>query len=140
MNAVGNQEQIQGFDAKGNKGEEYEINKEPFREDKVEVENMKKNKKSGPSIAWGKHTRVILDVGCGSLLIVASPKHYTIDAVVAWYTVNLVVFFIDKKLVELPDRSITTAALLPFSIKDKQSKTKEENHKLLNGNSGDPVD
>ncbi|CAN0926448.1 Phosphatidylinositol:ceramide inositolphosphotransferase 1 [Linum grandiflorum] len=40
-----------------------------------------------------------------SLLIVASRKHYTVDVVVAWYTVNLVVFFIDKKLPELPDRT-----------------------------------
>nr|TKS16289.1 uncharacterized protein D5086_0000025820 [Populus alba] len=33
-----------------------------------------------------------------SFLIVASHKHYTVDVVVAWYTVNLVTFFIDKKL------------------------------------------
>lgn len=33
-----------------------------------------------------------------SLLIIASRKHYTVDVVVAWYTVNLVVFFLDKKL------------------------------------------
>jgi len=32
-----------------------------------------------------------------SFLIVASRKHYSVDVVVAWYTVNLVVFFIDKK-------------------------------------------
>ncbi|XP_055809198.1 phosphatidylinositol:ceramide inositolphosphotransferase 1-like isoform X1 [Solanum dulcamara] len=70
-----------------------------------------------------------------SFLIVASRKHYTVDVVVAWYTVNLVVFFIDKKLPELPDRT-GTASLLPVS---KDSKTKEENHKLLNGNA-DPED
>ncbi|XP_027335704.1 phosphatidylinositol:ceramide inositolphosphotransferase 1-like isoform X2 [Abrus precatorius] len=75
-----------------------------------------------------------------SLLIVASRKHYTVDVVVAWYTVNLVVFFIDKKLPELPDRSIAAATLLPLSTKDKDGRTKEENHKLLNGNSGDPAD
>lgn len=76
-----------------------------------------------------------------SLLIVASRKHYTVDVVVAWYTVNLVVFFIDKKLAELPDRSVASL-LLPLSTKDKDkdSKTKEENHKLLNGMSGDPAD
>jgi hypothetical protein len=40
---------------------------------------------------------------------------------------------------ELPDRSIAAAAtLLPLSNKD--SRTKEENYKLLNGNSGDPAD
>ncbi|XP_060176792.1 phosphatidylinositol:ceramide inositolphosphotransferase 1-like [Lycium barbarum] len=71
-----------------------------------------------------------------SFLIVASRKHYTVDVVVAWYTVNLVVFFIDKKLPELPDRAIA-ASLLPVS---KDNKTKEGNHKLLNGNSGDPED
>ncbi|WRX23319.1 Sphingomyelin synthase-like domain - like 1 [Theobroma cacao] len=76
-----------------------------------------------------------------SFLIVASRKHYTVDVVVAWYTVNLVVFFIDKKLPELPDRSNgSSPLLLPLSTKDKDSKTKEENHKLLNGNSIDPAD
>ncbi|XP_021289657.1 phosphatidylinositol:ceramide inositolphosphotransferase 1-like [Herrania umbratica] len=76
-----------------------------------------------------------------SFLIVASRKHYTVDVVVAWYTVNLVVFFIDKKLPELPDRSNgSLPLLLPLSTKDKDSKTKEENHKLLNGNSIDPAD
>ncbi|KAL3622836.1 Phosphatidylinositol:ceramide inositolphosphotransferase 1 [Castilleja foliolosa] len=69
-----------------------------------------------------------------SLLIVASRKHYTVDVVVAWYTVNLVVFLIDKKLPELPDRS---NVLLPMN-KDNRSRD-EENHKLLNGNSGDSV-
>ncbi|XP_056847287.1 phosphatidylinositol:ceramide inositolphosphotransferase 1 isoform X1 [Raphanus sativus] len=68
-----------------------------------------------------------------SLLIIASRKHYTVDVVVAWYTVNLVVFFLDKKLPELPDR---TTVLLPLSSKDR---TKEENHKLLNGNGVDPT-
>ncbi|XP_056176091.1 phosphatidylinositol:ceramide inositolphosphotransferase 1 isoform X2 [Syzygium oleosum] len=33
-----------------------------------------------------------------SLLIIASRKHYTVDIIVAWYTVNLVVFCIDRKL------------------------------------------
>ncbi|XP_031278982.1 phosphatidylinositol:ceramide inositolphosphotransferase 1-like [Pistacia vera] len=75
-----------------------------------------------------------------SFLIVASRKHYTVDVVVAWYTVNLVVFFIDKKLPELPDRnSGSSPLLLPVSTKDKDGRTKEENHKLLNGNS-DPSD
>ncbi|KAL6998381.1 Phosphatidylinositol:ceramide inositolphosphotransferase 1 [Sarracenia purpurea var. burkii] len=72
-----------------------------------------------------------------SLLIVASRKHYTVDIVVAWYTVNLLVSFIDHKLQEMPDRSGAAALLLPVS---KDGRTKEENHKLLNGNSGDPVD
>ncbi|XP_011077608.1 phosphatidylinositol:ceramide inositolphosphotransferase 1 [Sesamum indicum] len=72
-----------------------------------------------------------------SLLIVASRKHYTVDVVVAWYTVNLVVFFIDKKLPELPDRSNGAAALLLPLSKDGK---REENHKLLNGNSGDSAD
>ncbi|KAF6161006.1 hypothetical protein GIB67_007647 [Kingdonia uniflora] len=76
-----------------------------------------------------------------SFLIVASRKHYTVDVVVAWYTVNLVVFFLDKKLPELPDRSNgTSSQLLPLSNKDKDGRTKEEHHKLLNGNSGDTTD
>ncbi|XP_016467237.1 phosphatidylinositol:ceramide inositolphosphotransferase 1 isoform X1 [Nicotiana tabacum] len=79
---------------------------------------------------------VWLAVIAQSFLIVASRKHYTVDVIVAWYTVNLVVFFIDKKLPELADRT-SAALLLPLS---KDSKTKEENHKLLNGNSGDPAD
>ncbi|KAG6744188.1 hypothetical protein POTOM_052898 [Populus tomentosa] len=75
-----------------------------------------------------------------SFLIIASRKHYTVDVTVAWYTVNLVVFFLDKKLPELPDRTAGASFLLPLSTKDKDSKTKEENHKLLNGNSVDPPD
>ncbi|KAK1396831.1 Plant inositol phosphorylceramide synthase [Heracleum sosnowskyi] len=71
-----------------------------------------------------------------SLLIIASRKHYTVDVVVAWYTVNLVVYFIDSKLPEMPDRG-AAALLLPVS---KDSRTKEENLKLLNGNAGDPTD
>lgn len=76
-----------------------------------------------------------------SLLIIASRKHYSVDVVVAWYTVNLVVFFIDKKLSEMPDRSIGSSALLPVTAaKEKDGKTKEENLKLLNGNSLDSLD
>lgn len=76
-----------------------------------------------------------------SLLIIASRKHYTVDIVVAWYTVNLVVFFVDKKLPEMPERPSGGASLLlPISSKDKDGRTKEENHKLLNGNSADPMD
>ncbi|KAJ4781297.1 Phosphatidylinositol:ceramide inositolphosphotransferase [Rhynchospora pubera] len=73
-----------------------------------------------------------------SLLIIASRKHYSVDVVVAWYTVNLVVFFIDKKLSEMPDRSIKASTLPVTAAKD--GKTKEENHKLLNGNSHDSLD
>ncbi|XP_047332095.1 phosphatidylinositol:ceramide inositolphosphotransferase 1-like [Impatiens glandulifera] len=79
-----------------------------------------------------------LTVVIQSLLIVASRKHYTVDVVVAWYTVNLVVFFLDNKLPELPDRTGAAAFLLPVS-KDN-NKTKEESHKLINGNSGEPLD
>ncbi|KAK6943574.1 Sphingomyelin synthase-like domain [Dillenia turbinata] len=74
-----------------------------------------------------------------SLLIIAARKHYSVDVVVAWYTVNLVVFFVDKKLPELPDRS-GGSVLLPLSSKDKDSWTKEETHKLLNGNSAELAD
>lgn len=41
---------------------------------------------------------------------------------------------------ELPDRSIAAATLLPLNTKDREGRTKEENYKLLNGNSGDPAD
>lgn len=87
-----------------------------------------------------------------SLLIIASRKHYTVDVVVAWYTVNLVVFFIDKNLPEMPDRT-SGLSLLPVSTKDKgdrmkdelhkpekDSKMKDELHKLLNGNTVDSTD
>ncbi|EEF41870.1 conserved hypothetical protein [Ricinus communis] len=69
-----------------------------------------------------------------SLLIIASHKHYTVDIVVAWYTVNLVAFFVDKKLPELPDRSagLTSLPLLPVS-RDRDSRSTEEHRKLLNG-------
>ncbi|KAM1148704.1 hypothetical protein ACFX2B_029077 [Malus domestica] len=66
-----------------------------------------------------------------SLLILTSRKHYTVDVVVAWYTVNLVVFFIDQKLPELPDRS-TSQTLLPMSTREKDSKNREELDKFLN--------
>ncbi|KAL3839461.1 hypothetical protein ACJIZ3_024052 [Penstemon smallii] len=72
-----------------------------------------------------------------SLLIIASRKHYTVDVVVAWYTVNLVIFCIDKKLPELPDRSNGGGPLLPLT---KDNKSKEENLKLMNGNYGDSAD
>ncbi|KAJ3676696.1 hypothetical protein LUZ60_004108 [Juncus effusus] len=76
-----------------------------------------------------------------SLLIVASRKHYSVDVVVAWYTVNLVVFFVDTKLSEMPDRSVGSSSLLPVTNKDKdEGRNKEENLKLLNGNSGDNAD
>ncbi|WOL00710.1 phosphatidylinositol:ceramide inositolphosphotransferase [Canna indica] len=75
-----------------------------------------------------------------SLIIVASRKHYTVDVVVAWYTVNLVVFFVDKKLPEMPDRSSGSQPLLPLSSKEKDGKFREDHHMLLNGNSVDTAD
>lgn len=89
---------------------------------------------------WIKQLAWLLAV-VQSLLIIASRKHYSVDVVVAWYTVNLVVFFVDKKLPEMPERqSVGASLLLPLSSKDRDGRTKEENHKLLNGNSGDPMD
>ena len=42
---------------------------------------------------------------------------------------------------EMPERPSGGASLLlPISSKDKDGRTKEENHKLLNGNSADPMD
>ncbi|KAJ4725680.1 phosphatidylinositol:ceramide inositolphosphotransferase 1-like [Melia azedarach] len=79
-----------------------------------------------------------------SLLIIASRKHYTVDIVVAWYTVNLVVFFVDKKLPELPDRSNGSSSLplLPTSTRDKDGKNKDEQQRSHNGtsSSGDATD
>lgn len=74
-----------------------------------------------------------------SLLIIASHKHYSVDVVVAWYTVNLVVFFVDKKLPEMPDRNGNGGSLLPLSMKDK-NENKVEDQKLLNGNSNETSD
>ncbi|GAB2221596.1 hypothetical protein Droror1_Dr00012781 [Drosera rotundifolia] len=75
-----------------------------------------------------------------SCLIIASRKHYTVDIVVAWYTVNLVVFFVEKNLPEMPDRTTGMLSLLPLSMKDKDGNMKEENQKLLNGTTGDAPD
>ncbi|GLJ33049.1 hypothetical protein SUGI_0665170 [Cryptomeria japonica] len=78
-----------------------------------------------------------------SLLIIASRKHYTVDVVVAWYTVNLVVYFVDRQLPEeVMERSGPGGSLPLISIngRDKDSRTKEEHHKLMNGNSGDSPD
>uniref|UniRef100_M8C873 Sphingomyelin synthase-like domain-containing protein n=1 Tax=Aegilops tauschii TaxID=37682 RepID=M8C873_AEGTA len=68
------------------------------------------------------------------------------------YTVNLVVFFVDKNLPEMLDRT-SGLALLPVSAKDKSdrmkeelhkpekdNKIKDEHHKLLNGNTVDSTD
>ncbi|KAG8085775.1 hypothetical protein GUJ93_ZPchr0010g9696 [Zizania palustris] len=82
-----------------------------------------------------------------SLLIIASRKHYSVDVVVAWYTVNLVVFFVDSKFAEMPDRTNGLPSL-PLSSREKDVRLKEEKdtrlkeefHKLLNGNHGDPTD
>ena len=42
---------------------------------------------------------------------------------------------------ELPDRTnVVVSTLLPLSTKDRDTKPKDENHKLINGNSGDPAD
>ncbi|KAH0457673.1 hypothetical protein IEQ34_012988 [Dendrobium chrysotoxum] len=74
-----------------------------------------------------------------SLLIIASRKHYSVDVVVAWYTTNLVVYFIDTKLTEMPDRTNGNQPLLPLVAKEKESKS-DETHKLLNGNSVNALD
>ncbi|KAF5744549.1 Inositol phosphorylceramide synthase 3 isoform 1 [Tripterygium wilfordii] len=68
-----------------------------------------------------------------SILILSSRKHYTVDIVVAWYTVNLVAFFVDKKLSEMPDRPAAYAPtpLLPLSSRDKDGKNREEHHKFV---------
>ncbi|XP_031488557.1 phosphatidylinositol:ceramide inositolphosphotransferase 1-like [Nymphaea colorata] len=75
-----------------------------------------------------------------SLLIIASRKHYTVDVVVAWYTVNLVVYFVDKQLPEdiIERNGGNPSPLLPMNGKDARSK--EELVKFMNGNSIDNSD
>ncbi|KAL0010018.1 hypothetical protein SO802_005126, partial [Lithocarpus litseifolius] len=41
---------------------------------------------------------------------------------------------------QMPDRTSGASLLLPLTSKDKDSRNKDENHKLLNGNSGDRTD
>ncbi|MCO5572383.1 hypothetical protein L7F22_026136 [Adiantum nelumboides] len=84
---------------------------------------------------WIKELAWILAVVL-SLLIVASRKHYTVDVVVAWYTVNLVFYVVDKQLHEadFSERNSGGLPLLPLSTKDKDGQSKEELHKLINGN------
>ncbi|TYI99057.1 hypothetical protein E1A91_D01G260600v1 [Gossypium mustelinum] len=85
--------------------------------------------------------------GCGDLIF-SSHMIFTLVFVLTYqkygtrrYTVNLVVFFVDKKLPELSGRTNgSSLILLPLSTKDKDKWTKEENHKLLNGNSVNPAD
>nr|XP_010905967.1 phosphatidylinositol:ceramide inositolphosphotransferase isoform X2 [Elaeis guineensis] len=84
--------------------------------------------------------------GCGDLIF-SSHMIFTLVFVRTYhkygskrYTVNLVVFFVDKKLPEMPDRTGGSPPLLPLSVKEKDSRFKEENHKLLNGTSGDTTD
>lgn len=44
-------------------------------------------------------------------------------------------------MAELPDRTSNASnQLLPVSTKEKDIRNKEETHKLINGNSGEPVD
>ncbi|KAF3781446.1 Phosphatidylinositolceramide inositolphosphotransferase [Nymphaea thermarum] len=75
-----------------------------------------------------------------SLLIIASRKHYTVDVVVAWYTVNLVVYFVEKQLPEdiVERNGGNPSLLLPMNGKDVRRK--EELLKLINGNSIDNTD
>ncbi|TKW17736.1 hypothetical protein SEVIR_5G387700v4 [Setaria viridis] len=94
--------------------------------------------------------------GCGDLIF-SSHMIFTLVFVRTYhkygsnrYTVNLVVFFVDKNLPEMPDRT-NGLSLLPVSSKDKDGRMKEELHKLdsrmrdevhklLNGNSVDATD
>ncbi|KAG5631054.1 hypothetical protein H5410_002771 [Solanum commersonii] len=78
--------------------------------------------------------RAWLAVIAQSFLIIASRKHYIVDVVVAWLVINSKFIFRRNISSKLPD--CTSALLLPGT---KDSKSNEENHKLLNGNSGDPA-
>ncbi|GKB73385.1 hypothetical protein Tco_0934797 [Tanacetum coccineum] len=67
--------------------------------------------------------------GCGELIF-SSHMIFSLD------TVNLIVFFVDYKVPKMPNRSLR-APLLPLS---EDRRTKEEGTKLMNCNSGDPID
>ncbi|XP_010469945.1 PREDICTED: phosphatidylinositol:ceramide inositolphosphotransferase 3-like isoform X2 [Camelina sativa] len=84
---------------------------------------------------WIKHLAWLMAV-VQSLLIIASRKHYTVDIVVAWYTVNLVMFYVDSKLPEMAERSSgpSQTPLLPLSTKDTKNRSKEDHQRLLNEN------
>ncbi|CAD5319855.1 unnamed protein product [Arabidopsis thaliana] len=84
---------------------------------------------------WIKHLAWLMAV-IQSILIIASRKHYTVDIVVAWYTVNLVMFYVDSKLPEMAERSSgpSPTPLLPLSTKDSKNKSKEDHQRLLNEN------
>ncbi|EFJ33249.1 hypothetical protein SELMODRAFT_167618 [Selaginella moellendorffii] len=74
-----------------------------------------------------------------SLLIIASRKHYTVDVVVAWYTVALVFYFVDRQLSDSDISERSSGPLLP--LRGKDSRSKEEMHKLMNGvSTGDATD
>lgn len=71
-----------------------------------------------------------------SLLIIASHKHYSVDIVVAWFTVYFVFFYVDRRLADavMGERVPTSNGppLLPMVVKiGKDGRNKEE--KLLNG-------
>lgn len=54
---------------------------------------------------------------------------------------NLMLLYQCSLFAELPDRTNGAASLLlPLSTKDRDTKTRDESHKLLNGNSVDPTD
>lgn len=71
-----------------------------------------------------------------SLLIVASRKHYSVDIVVAWYIVNLVVFYADRQFfnMEIMERTSGGSTLLPSNLRDKDGQGRGEHQKLINSN------
>ncbi|XP_072996105.1 phosphatidylinositol:ceramide inositolphosphotransferase-like isoform X4 [Typha latifolia] len=84
--------------------------------------------------------------GCGDLIF-SSHMIFTLVFVITYqkygskrYTVNLVVFFVDKKLPEMPDRTTGSLPLLPMSVKENGGRSEEEVHKLLSRNSVDTAD
>ncbi|XP_073385247.1 phosphatidylinositol:ceramide inositolphosphotransferase-like [Physcomitrium patens] len=70
-----------------------------------------------------------------SLLIIASHKHYSVDIVVAWFTVYFVFFFVDRKLVDagINERVLSNGPpLLPMTARSgKDGRIREE--KMSNG-------
>ncbi|KAJ7540285.1 hypothetical protein O6H91_10G007700 [Diphasiastrum complanatum] len=87
---------------------------------------------------WIKRLAWAVNVVLG-LLIIASRKHYTVDVVVAWYTVLLVFYFVDRQLsgYEITERSAgVVSPLLPSNMKAKDGRSKDESQKLMNGHMG----
>ncbi|KAJ7549104.1 hypothetical protein O6H91_07G040100 [Diphasiastrum complanatum] len=83
---------------------------------------------------WTKRLAWFSSVILG-LLIIASRKHYTVDVVVAWYTVLLVFHYVDRQFLDLDRSSTGGLPILPLNMKLKDIRS-EDLQKLMNGHVG----